>query len=127
LPLKIHGSDYSSLGTTIVITGGSPNLSTLAAFNDVNGAASNGLVEDASGNLFGTTSSGGQTPGGQLIGDGTVFEVKAGSGTITTLATFNGTNGALPNAGLIEDGNGNLYGTAGGTASGDGTVFEIMS
>ncbi len=29
-------------------------------------------------------------------GDGTVFELAAGSGTITTLATFNGTNGANP-------------------------------
>ena len=31
-------------------------------------------------------------------GDGTVFELAKGSGTITTLASFNGTNGAEPGA-----------------------------
>ena len=44
-------------------------------------------------------------------GDGTVFELAQGSGTITTLASFNGTNGAYPQAGLIMDSSGNLYGT----------------
>ena len=43
--------------------------------------------------------------------DGTVFEVAAGSGTITTLASFNGTNGAHPHGGLVEDSSGNLFGT----------------
>ena len=44
--------------------------------------------------------------------DGTVFELAHGSGTITTLASFNSTNGAIPHAGLIMDSSGNLYGTA---------------
>ncbi len=43
--------------------------------------------------------------------DGTVFELAQGSGTITTLASFNGTNGAQPEAALIMDSSGNLYGT----------------
>ena len=43
--------------------------------------------------------------------DGTVFEIAQGSGTITTLASFNGTNGADPYAGLVEDASGNLFGT----------------
>ncbi len=34
-----------------------------------------------------------------------------GSGTITTLASFNGTDGASPRAVLIMDSSGNLYGT----------------
>ena len=67
-----------------------------------------GLVEDSSGNLFGTTDDGGAS------GDGTVFELQPGSGTITTLASFNGTNGANPEAGLIEDSSGNLFGTTDG-------------
>ena len=63
-------------------------LITLAPFDGTDGAlASGGLISDAAGNLFGTTSQGG--PGN----NGTVFEVAAGSGAITTLATFNGTNG----------------------------------
>ena len=60
---------------------------------------------DSSGNLYGTTERGGTS------NDGTVFEVAEGSGTITTLASFNGTNGADPEGGLIMDGSGNLYGT----------------
>ena len=64
-----------------------------------------GLIMDSSGNLYGTTAAGGAS------GDGTVFELAHGSGTITTLASFNGTNGANPDAGLIMDSSGNLYGT----------------
>ena len=69
------------------------------------------MIEDCSGNLFGTTSQGGTS------GDGTVFEVAKGSGTITTLASFNGTNGANPYGGLIEDTSGNLFGTTSGGGS----------
>ena len=62
-------------------------ITTLATFNGSNGASPyGGVVEDSSGNLFGAAYSGGAN------NDGTVFEVAAGSGTITTLATFNGTN-----------------------------------
>ena len=62
------------------------------------------------------------------VGDGTVFEMAHGSGTITTLASFNGTNGASPEAGVIMDSSGNLYGTTseGGTRDQRyGTVFEL--
>jgi len=96
-------------------------LSTLATFNGSNGAdLLAGLIEDSSGNLFGTTYSGGAN------NDGTVYEVAHGSGTVTTLATFNGTNGAQPIASLIEDSGGNLFGTTfyGGTND-IGTVFEV--
>lgn len=83
-----------------------------------------GLVADANGDLFGTTANGGTS------NDGTVFEiVKTTSGytsTPTILVTFNGTNGANPNAGLIMDSNGSLFGTTeAGGASGAGTVFEV--
>jgi len=46
--------------------------------------------------------------------------------TLTTLTAFDGTNGSNPEAGLIADVNGNLFGTTNtGGAFGDGTVFEI--
>ena len=45
---------------------------------------------DSSGNLYGTTYS--EAP----PSDGTVFEFAQGSSTITTLASFNGTNGDRP-------------------------------
>jgi uncharacterized repeat protein (TIGR03803 family) len=98
-------------------------LSTLASFNGANGSApESSLIMDGSGNLYGTTNSGGAS--GK---DGTVFELAHGSGTITTLASFNGTNGADPvNGGVIMDGSGNLYGTtAVGGASAAGTVYEL--
>jgi uncharacterized repeat protein (TIGR03803 family) len=46
--------------------------------------------------------------------------------TLTTLASFDGTNGAGPIAGLVQGAGGRLYGTTigGGTAF-EGTVFEI--
>jgi uncharacterized repeat protein (TIGR03803 family) len=45
---------------------------------------------------------------------------------LTTLLSFNGTNGYQPVAGLIADAHGDLFGTtAVGGANGYGTVFEI--
>jgi hypothetical protein len=57
-----------------------------------------------------------------------VFEVAKGSGTITTLASFNGANGDRPYDGLYMDSAGNLYGTAeDGTGSTvNGVVFEVV-
>jgi uncharacterized repeat protein (TIGR03803 family) len=78
------------------------------------------LIMDKSGNLYGTTSSGGAG------GDGTVFEV-APDGTGTVLHSFTGgPDGKGPQAGLIMDKKGKLYGTTVfGGANNEGTVFEI--
>ncbi len=112
----------SNQGTVFELAAGSGTITTLASFNIANGAyPTGGLVRDPRGNLFGTTESGGAN------GLGTVFELAAGSGTITTLATFDGANGAAPLAGLVRDPQGNLFGTTfgGGGASNQGTVFEL--
>jgi uncharacterized repeat protein (TIGR03803 family) len=97
----------------------------LVNFNGADGSLSTaGLIADANGNLFGTAETGGAN------GQGTVIEIaKTASGyasTPTVLASFNRTNGAIPAAGLLADGNGNLFGTTseGGTY-GYGTVFQI--
>ncbi|MGB8886054.1 MAG: choice-of-anchor tandem repeat GloVer-containing protein [Candidatus Korobacteraceae bacterium] len=81
------------------------------------------LIVDAGGNLYGTTVRGG------IHNLGAVFELSPhdGSWTETVLHSFgNGTDGISPEAGLVRDGAGNLYGT---TASGGihafGTVFEL--
>ena len=80
-----------------------------------------GLIQDSSGNLYGTTESGGNSA------PGVAFELTL-SGTETVLYDFQreGTDGYYPYAGLVEDSDGNLYGTtlSGGTA-GVGTVFEV--
>ena len=84
-----------------------------------------GLVMDASGNLYGTTSQGGTQ------NDGTVFKITQ-TGTITILHSFTGTqqgsDGAEPYAGLTIDSSGNLYGTTyyGGKYN-MGTVFKTTS
>src|SRR5262249_27533773 len=108
-------------GTVFELAAGSGTITTLASFNGSNGANPLGvLIFDSAGNLYGTTNLGG------AANDGTVFELAAGSGTITTLATFTGTNGANPQAGLLMDGSGNLYGTTrNGGAYNDGTVFKV--
>lgn len=74
-----------------------------------------------SGDLYGTTST-----GGGKCGCGTIFAVDPLTGKETVLHRFSGTDGANPYYGLTQDASGNLYGTsvAGGT-SGQGTVFEF--
>ena len=101
------------------------SLSTLVSFNGSDGGTPDaGLIADANGDLFGTTTSGG------VSGKGTVFEIiKTSFGyesAPTTLLSFNGSDGETPFAGLIADANGDLFGTTyNGGANDDGTVFEI--
>lgn len=82
-----------------------------------------GVVADARGNLFGNTGEGG------TAGDGIVYGLKPQTGGkwgFAVLHTFVGTDGVLPDAGLVMDSKGNLYGeTAGGGSGGGGTVFEL--
>jgi uncharacterized repeat protein (TIGR03803 family) len=74
---------------------------------------------DRDGNLYGTTPL--QGPGLR----GTVFRVTT-NGVLTTLVSFNNTNGATPRDGVILGDDGNFYGTtAGGGASNLGTVFRM--
>jgi hypothetical protein len=76
-----------------------------------------GLVRDASGNLYGTTSTGGDRNSNCSGGCGAVFELSppsqaGGSWTETTLYQFQGgSDGADPETSLILDAAGNLYGT----------------
>ena len=105
----------------LVNASGSYTEQVLASFNYTNGIGpASSLVIDRAGDVFGTT------PGGGANQDGTVFEVAAGSGIITDVVSFNGTDGSDPIGGLTIDAAGNLYGTTlrGGT-NGDGTVFEV--
>lgn len=86
-----------------------------------------GLIFDADGNLYGTTVYGGSSDCSG--GCGTVFELtqKAGGDWIVkVLHRFNGRDGASPQASLVFDAKGNLYGTTlSGGAYHVGTVFEL--
>jgi uncharacterized repeat protein (TIGR03803 family) len=65
-----------------------------------------GVILDAQDNLYGTAS-----VGGNSLGEGTVFKVDT-SGKETVLHTFAGaSDGFYPQAGLLLDAQGNLYGT----------------
>jgi uncharacterized repeat protein (TIGR03803 family) len=76
------------------------------------------LIEDAGGNLYGTTSSGGS-------GFGVVFKLDTAHHE-SVLHAFTGPDGRLPRGSLVLDGSGNLYGTtAYGGAADLGTVFKI--
>jgi uncharacterized repeat protein (TIGR03803 family) len=78
------------------------------------------LVQGTDGNFYGTTQSGG-TEGGF----GTVFKITP-AGTLTTLHSFSGYDGAAPYGSLVLAANGNFYGTTNvGTANGSGSVFTI--
>jgi uncharacterized repeat protein (TIGR03803 family) len=80
-----------------------------------------GVISDAAGNLYGTTSNGGAS------NLGVVFKLDA-AGTETILHSFAGSEGANPDASLVQDATGNLYGTTfNGGASGMGVVFKLDS
>ena len=97
-------------------------MTTLITFNGANGSnPQDQLTADAAGNLYGISRGGGSA------GDGTVFELSGPSHqTMTTLATFTGANGSVPQGRLTFDSAGNLYGTTvvGGSAN-SGTVFML--
>ena len=86
-----------------------------------------GLVLDKAGNLFGTTSLGGRNSCSD--GCGVVFKLGK-TNKETVLHRFTGTDGQYPDANLLRDGTGNLYGIteAGGSDGcgvGCGTVIRV--
>jgi uncharacterized repeat protein (TIGR03803 family) len=97
-----------------------------------------GLIQDAEGNLYGTTTAGGGNSNSSCgsNGCGTVFKLD-NTGHETVLYSFcsppNCTDGAVPKAGLIQDDAGNLYGTTAGggnsynfcPSNGCVTVFKV--
>ena len=86
-----------------------------------------GLILDSAGNLYGTTTGGGE------FRVGTAFELIHGSWTHKILHSFefnlkhNHKDGAGPSASLVMNQSGNLYGTtvSGGANGPYGTVFEL--
>jgi uncharacterized repeat protein (TIGR03803 family) len=85
------------------------NESVLYSFNGTGGRCPfDAVIEDQSGNLYGTTYEGG------TYGEGNLFQLDP-TGHETTLYSFNPSSGTAdgcsPYAGLLRDASGNLYGT----------------
>jgi uncharacterized repeat protein (TIGR03803 family) len=119
-----YGGGLDGEGTVFQLTPGHPwTAKVLYNFSDNPNTGS--LIVDSQGNLYGTALYGGH-------GVGSVFELSPGPGgswVETALYSFNnnGTDGAYPDAGLLFDTAGNLYGTTvrGGGSDYDGTIFEL--
>jgi uncharacterized repeat protein (TIGR03803 family) len=88
------------------------------------GDPTTGVIRDSAGNLYGTTPYGGVAQGSG--GFGVVYKLDT-AGNQTVLHTFTGgDDGGNPQAGLIGDAAGNLYGTTiNGGKYGGGVVFMI--
>jgi uncharacterized repeat protein (TIGR03803 family) len=113
------GSHNDGTVFSLPLTGGSPT--TLASFNFYATGANPqaGLILSGK-TLYGTTEKGG------FDSVGTVFSIPVTGGSPSSLITFNSSNGANPEAGLIADSLGNLYSTtSGGTSGVVGSVFKV--
>jgi len=125
----LYGTTYyggaSDVGTVFQITTAG-KLTPLHSFNTSDGAGPRSeLVQGTDGKLYGTTSGGGANSGG------TFFQITT-SGTLNSLYSFcaqsSCTDGANPNAGVIQATNGYFYGTTQfGGATNYGTTFKISS
>ena len=117
------GGGANGDGTIFKITAGGM-FTTLHSFNSTDGAAPTGaLVQATKGDLYGTTYEGGASA---YPGYGTIFKF-APSGALTTLHSFDNTDGSTPFAGLVQATNGSFYGTTiRGGAYDDGAIFKIM-
>jgi hypothetical protein len=148
--------NYSGIpgcGTVFELTppsasGGSWTEKVLYSFQGGNDGAVpvGGLILDRDGNLYGTTSAGGDSTGADCVssslpGCGTVFrlsppQASSASWTESLLYVFQGgSDGSQPQSGLIFDGKGDLYGTTylggsgycDGYGAGCGSVFELAT
>jgi uncharacterized repeat protein (TIGR03803 family) len=100
---------------------GSWQYTVLASFGGSNGSAPLNVILGANGDLLGTTYGGGSGK------KGTVFKF---DGALQTIYNFcseaDCTDGARPVGGLIEDANGNLFGTTElGANHNSGTIYEL--
>jgi len=90
------------------------------------GLPEGGLVRDTAGNLYGTTSLGGDLACNGGSGCGTIFKIDS-SGHETVLHNFEGKPGEFPDARLVIDAAGAIYGTTpGNDLANYGSVFKLV-
>jgi uncharacterized repeat protein (TIGR03803 family) len=125
-----EGGGSSGNGTVFEVTTNGA-FTTLYDFANYNGASPYaGLTLGPNGNFYGATYQGGTNGAGvQVVADGygTAFELTT-NGALTTIINFANTNGANPEANLVQGPNGNFYGTTySGGSNNDGSVFELTT
>jgi uncharacterized repeat protein (TIGR03803 family) len=122
-----YGTTYSGgaqdLGGVFAFNSSTGAITLKDSFTGTNGASPYSALTPAGGNLFyGTTYEGGADDLGG------VFAFDSSTGLISLQASFTGSNGANPLAGLTAGPGGVFYGTTGhGGASGLGAVFAFNS
>ena len=119
----VHGTIFK-----ITSTGTFTLLHTFTFPSDLNSGADPEapLLQATDGNFYGTTATGGTGHSGNG-GDGTVFRMDP-AGNVTTLHSFNRTDGYIPKGALMQGPDGVFYGTTsagGGGTSPVGTVFSM--
>jgi uncharacterized repeat protein (TIGR03803 family) len=118
----VHGGGACNCGTVFKLAPDGTNTLLYAFTGGTDGISPlYGLVRDADGNMYGTTTDGGD-------GQGTVFKLTMG-GVESVLHVFSGgTDGATPTAGVTLGKDGNLYGVTGkggDPACNCGTIFKV--
>jgi uncharacterized repeat protein (TIGR03803 family) len=102
---------------------GQVSYEVLHAFSESPITPSGRLVEATNGLLYGTAASGGEFEAGAVF---SVARSASNRLTLSVLHAFNRSDGANPNAGLIQATDGNFYGTTPlGGQHGFGTVFKM--
>jgi uncharacterized repeat protein (TIGR03803 family) len=129
LPIAKMACIISVFCVAAAIASPAQTLTTLFSFDrgsGINGYSPVGsLVQGIDGNFYGTTAFGGDSGCTEYYetysGCGTVFKITPG-GTLTTLHSFDGSDGAFPfSGGLVQASDGNFYGTT------NFTVFKITA
>jgi uncharacterized repeat protein (TIGR03803 family) len=136
----------NDLGTVFCVNT-SGTIWTVANFNEANGSNPNSpLLLAADGNIYGTAFQGGTGRAGVVFKLSTnatggtngvtwtnsattqgLGGLRTNVSTMTNIVTFGGTNGANPEAGLIQGADYELYGTtASGSSNGYGSIFKFQ-
>jgi uncharacterized repeat protein (TIGR03803 family) len=118
----VVGLAVALMWATSVLPAQAQTFTVLHTFSGLDGSGPDGsLVQDAAGNLYGTTYFGGTYTGG------VAFKLD-NTGNETVLFDFNpyNSNGAFPGYGFIIDKEGNVYSPAdAGSAEGGGVLWEL--
>lgn len=123
----LYGDGYGTLTALQPDPSGTWTALSTYSFNKSDGMAPMGpVIEDARGDLYGTTSEGG---GYSSYGFGTVYRMRYTSSGYSESVVYSfrgGSDGEYPRGGLI-DVDGMLYGTTkyGGGSRSDGTIFKL--